>query len=130
MPTTGISLLDNRFTANYRKLIAPLLLQSAVKLISIIVPDRQLHYVNRILREAGVGGMSYYRIEGRSKAKATEFIPKYKIEVVVRDDQVEALINRIGDGVSGDITTGGKIFVVDVTTAVDLLTKKKGEAAI
>jgi nitrogen regulatory protein P-II 1 len=130
MPTTGISLLDNGSTTNYRKLIAPLLLQSAVKLINIIVPDRQLHYVNRILREADVGGMSYYRIEGRSKAKATEFIPKYKIEVVVRDDQVEALINRIGDGIGGDITTGGKIFVIDVTAALDLSTRKKGEAAI
>ena len=101
-----------------------------MKLINIIVPDRQLHHVNRILREADVGGMSYYRIEGRSKAKATEFIPKYKIEVVVRDEQVEELISRIGDGVGGDITTGGKIFVVDVTAAVDLSTRKKGEAAI
>jgi nitrogen regulatory protein P-II 1 len=101
-----------------------------VKLINIIVPDRQLHYVNRILREADVGGMSYYRIEGRSKAKATEFIPKYKIEVVVSDDKVEELITNIVDRIGGDLNTGGKIFVVDVTTAVDLPTKKRGEAAI
>ena len=101
-----------------------------MKLINIIVPDRQLHDVNRILREADVGGMSYHRIEGRSKAKATEFIPKYKIEVVVRDDQVEELISRIVDRVGGDINTGGKIFVADVITAVDLSTKKRGEAAI
>lgn len=101
-----------------------------MKLINIIVPDRQLHYVNRILREADVGGMSYYRIEGRSKAKATEFIPKYKIEVVVSDDKVEELITNIVDRIGGDLNTGGKIFVVDVTTAVDLPTKKRGEAAI
>ncbi len=101
-----------------------------MKLIEIIIPDRQVHDINRILREADVGGMSYYRIEGRSKAKATEFIPKYKIEVVVRDDQVEELISRIVDKVGGDLNTGGKIFVVDVTTAVDLSTKKRGEAAI
>ena len=101
-----------------------------MKLIEIIIPDTQLHYVNRILREVDVGGMSYHRIEGRSKANATEFIPKYKIEVVVRDDQVEELISKIVDRVGGDINTGGKIFVVDVTTAVDLSTKKRGEAAI
>lgn len=101
-----------------------------MKKIEIIISDRWLQDVNKILTEANVGGMSYHRIEGRSRAKVTEFIPKFKIEVVVRDEQVEGLINKLLGRIGGEISTSGKIFVVDVPTAVDLASKKTGEDAI
>jgi nitrogen regulatory protein PII len=57
---------------------------------------------------ANTGGMSYYRIEGRGKIKAEavavgkgtmhyrpEFIPRIKIEVAVKDAQVEGLVETI-----------------------------------
>ena len=114
-----------------------------MKRIELIIPDRKLQDVNNVFKEANVGGMSYYRIEGRGKTKAQpitvgrgtihytpEFISRLKVEVVVRDVQVEELITKLVDKVGGDITTGGKIFVVDVPIAVDLATRKKGEAVI
>jgi nitrogen regulatory protein P-II 1 len=57
-----------------------------------------------------------------------EYIPRTKIEVVVKDDQVEELISKITDTLGKDL--GGKIFVVDVPIAVDIRTKKRGDAAI
>jgi len=112
-----------------------------MKKIEVIIPDRKLPDVISILKEAKVGGISYYRIEGRGQARPItvgrgtsdylpEFIPRLKVEAVVRDEQVEGLITKIVDRVGGDISTGGKIFVVDVPAAVDLATKKRGEAAI
>ena len=112
-----------------------------MKRIEIIIPDRKLPAVNNILKEANVGGISYHRIEGRGKARpitvgrgtsdyVPEFIPRLQVEVVVRDEQVEGLISKIVDRVGGDISTGGKIFVVDVPVVVDLATKKRNEAAI
>jgi len=57
-----------------------------------------------------------------------EFIPRLKVEVVIKDEQVEdlvkAFVNKIGDKI------GGKIFVIDVPVAVDLTTKKVEESAI
>ena len=58
-----------------------------------------------------------------------EFIPRVKVEVIVRDDQVEGLINELTGKLGGDVR-GGKIFVTDVQIAVDLFSKQRGESAI
>jgi nitrogen regulatory protein PII len=50
------------------------------------------------------------------------------VEVVVKDEQVEGLLKAFTDKIGDNI--GGKIFVVDVPTAVDLTTKKTGDNAI
>jgi nitrogen regulatory protein P-II 1 len=113
-----------------------------MKKIEIIVPDRLFNDVNRIVKDTHVGGMTFRRVEGRGKVKAKpvaidrgtrqftpEFVPRMRIEVVVRDDQVDSIVNKIaGELANPDI--GGKIFVVDVSTAVDLGTKERGEKAL
>jgi nitrogen regulatory protein PII len=50
------------------------------------------------------------------------------VEVVVKDEQVEDLVKTFVDKIGDNI--GGKIFVIDIPTAVDLTTKKTGEDAI
>jgi nitrogen regulatory protein P-II 1 len=112
-----------------------------MKKLEIIIPNRRLQDVSEILKDANTGGMSYYRIEGRGRVKAEavavgrgtmhykpEFIPRLKVEVVVKDEQVEGLLKAFTDKIGDNI--GGKIFVVDVPTAVDLTTKKTGDNAI
>jgi nitrogen regulatory protein P-II 1 len=56
-----------------------------------------------------------------------KYIPRTKVEVVVKDHQVEELISKI-DKLGSEL--GGKIFVIDVQVAVDIRTKKRGEDAI
>jgi nitrogen regulatory protein P-II 1 len=86
-----------------------------------------------VIRDANTGGMSYYRIEGRAGIKAEsasfergaknytpEFIPRIKVEVVVKDEQVEELVNNLLDKLGDEL--GGKIFILDVHTAIDLNT--------
>jgi nitrogen regulatory protein P-II 1 len=112
-----------------------------MKKLEIIIPNRRLQDVSEILKDANTGGMSYYRIEGRGRVKAEavavgrgtmhykpEFIPRLKVEVVVKDEQVEGLLKAFTDKIGDNI--GGKIFVVDVPTAVYLTTKKTGDNAI
>jgi nitrogen regulatory protein P-II 1 len=116
-------------------------LSIAVKKMEIIIPDRRLHDVSEILKDANTGGMSCYRIEGRGKIKAEavsigrgtmrykpEFIPRTKVEVVVKDEQVEALIKTLREKLGDNI--GGKIFVTDVAMVVDLTTGNREESAI
>lgn len=113
-----------------------------MKKIEIIVPDRLFNDVNRIVKDVEIGGMTYYRVEGRGKIKAKpvaidrgtrhytpEFVPRMKIEVVVMEDQVDGIVDKIVDKLANpDI--GGKIFVVDVARAIDLATKEHGENAL
>jgi nitrogen regulatory protein P-II 1 len=112
-----------------------------MKKMEIIIPDRRLNDVSDILKNANTGGMSHYRIQGRGKVKAEpveiargtgkytpEFIPRTKVEVVIRDDQVETLIERLAEKLGDSL--GGKIFVTDVNVAVDLSTRNRGESAI
>jgi nitrogen regulatory protein P-II 1 len=113
-----------------------------MKEIQIFVPDQALKDVNDILKELKVGGMSHYRVHGRGSLKSEEvavglgtmrytpeYNPRTKIEVVVRDDQVDSIIYKIADKLrAGDIV--GKIFVLDVPIALDIRTNKTGESAL
>jgi nitrogen regulatory protein P-II 1 len=112
-----------------------------MKRIEIIIPNRELKEVHLILQGLNKGGMSYYKVEGSGRIKAERitlhtgatqtqptYIPRTKVEVVVKDHQVEELISKITDRLTGEL--GGKIFVVDVPIAVDIRTKKRGDDVI
>ena len=113
-----------------------------MKKFEIIISHRRLGDVGEILKSANTGGMSHYKVEGRGKVKAEavsvgrgtmkytpEYRPRTKVEVIIRDDQVESLINKLVERLGGD-DLGGKVFVTDVSVAVDLSTNKRGESAI
>jgi nitrogen regulatory protein P-II 1 len=113
----------------------------AMKKIEIIIPHRRLNEVSEILKSANTGGMTHYRVAGRGITKAEavavgrgttrytpEFIPRTKVEVIIKDDQVEDLINRLVERF--DDTLGGKLFITDVPIVVDLSTNTRGESAI
>lgn len=81
-------------------------------------------------------------MEGRAKIKAkplvidigtihfiSEFIPRIRMEVVVKDDQVEDIVSKIADELENP-AIDGKFFVVDVATAVDFAAKEQGEKAL
>jgi nitrogen regulatory protein P-II 1 len=111
-----------------------------MKQIQIMIPDRALKDVDEILREAQVGGMTY-RVEGRGTTKAQEvavgrgtmkytpeYIPRTKVEVVVKDDQIDYLLNILDKLRANEIS--GKIFVLEVSITFDISTGEKGESAI
>jgi nitrogen regulatory protein P-II 1 len=113
-----------------------------MKQIEIIIPNGRLTDVHSVLKSLDVGGMSHYGIEGTGKIKVDpvvatthprqappEYIPRQKVEEVVKDEQVEQLISRLRERLSYD-PQGGKIFVTDVPIAVDIASNKRGEDAI
>jgi nitrogen regulatory protein P-II 1 len=101
-----------------------------MKKIEIIVPDRLFNDVNRIVKDTHAGGMTFYKVEGRGKIKAKPVaIARIKMEVVVNDDQVDGIVNKIANELANP-AVGGKIFVVDVARAIDLATKERDEKAL
>ncbi len=113
-----------------------------MKKIEIVVPDRLFNDVNRIIKDTHGGGMTFFRVEGRGKIKpkpvaigrgtrqyTPEFIPRIKMEVVVKDDQVDGIVSKVVDELANP-AIGGKIFVSDLDTVIDLATKERGEKAL
>ncbi|HEY7082918.1 MAG TPA: P-II family nitrogen regulator [Nitrososphaeraceae archaeon] len=114
-----------------------------LKKLEIIIPHRWLSEIDEVLKGMQIGGMSAVQIEGRGKVKplpvavergtrtaTPEFIPRTKVEVIVKDDMVEEITQKILDRFGGDPNLGGKIFISDVVGAIDFVTKEKDEQAI
>lgn len=110
------------------------------KIEAIIKPFR-LDEVKDALDEAGVLGMTISEVKGigRQKGKAelyrgaeyvVDFIPKVKLEVVVRDDMVERVVDAIAGAARSGRIGDGKIFVIKVEDAVRIRTGERGDDAL
>lgn len=110
------------------------------KLEAVIRPEK-LDDVKQALETAGYPGLMLTRIEGHGKQKGlmqqfrgrqykVDMLPKYKIEVVCRDDECmklsEAIIAAARTGEVGD----GKIFTSDISDVIRIRTGESGEVAI
>jgi nitrogen regulatory protein P-II 1 len=110
------------------------------KIEAYIRPER-IEDVKEVMDTLHLNGLSISQVMGCGNQKGwkefvrgTEidynFLPKIKIEMVVMDDQVEAVV----DGIIEKVYTGefgdGKIFISDVKDAIRIRTKERGDAAI
>ncbi|MBL8470976.1 MAG: P-II family nitrogen regulator [Rhodocyclaceae bacterium] len=109
--------------------------------IEAIVKPFKLDEVREALSELGVTGLTVTEVKGFGRQKGhtelyrgaeyvVDFLPKIKVEVVVADTAVEAILDAIirvaRTGKIGD----GKIFVMPVTQVVRIRTGEVNEAAI
>ena len=112
-----------------------------MKKIEAIIKPFKLDEVRDRLREAGVSGMTVYEGKGfgrtggksevyRGSAYVVDFVPKVKIEVVLKDslvaEVVEAITTAARTGKIGD----GKIFVFDLEQVVRIRTGETGAEAL
>ena len=112
-----------------------------MKKIEAIIKPFKLDDVKDRLREIGVQGMTVYEVKGfgrtggkkevyRGSAYVVDFVPKVRVEIVVKDDivrdVVEAILAVARTGRIGD----GKIFVTPVEEAIRIRTGERGEDAL
>jgi nitrogen regulatory protein P-II 1 len=112
-----------------------------MKRIEAIIKPYKLDEVKSRLREIGVSGMTVSEVKGfgrtggrtevyRGSAYVVDFVPKMKVEVVIKDslvhDVVEAITSAARTGKIGD----GKIFVTNIDEAVRIRTGERGEDAV
>lgn len=112
-----------------------------MKMIMAIIKPFKLDDVREALTGLGVEGMTVTEVKGYGRQKGqTEiyrgaeyeihFLPKVKIEVAIAADLVERAVEAIktaaGTGKIGD----GKIFVVDLSTAVRIRTGETDDLAL
>jgi nitrogen regulatory protein P-II 1 len=113
-----------------------------MKRIDAVIPAERLSTVNDALRKAGVGGVTVFDSKGRgqvpiqprSAGRGGVFTPEFNtncaIMVVVKDNDVDKVIQAILQGASTGLTGEGKVFVSSIDDAVDIGSKRKGEQAL
>ena len=112
-----------------------------MKRIEAFVRVNRLDAVKDALEAAGVRGLSCEGVRGygrqmgrtdlyRGSTYAVNLLPKMRIEVVVRDEDLEAAIDAIVESARTGEVGDGKIFVTEVLDAIRVRTGERGDSAL
>ena len=112
-----------------------------MKKVEAIIRPFKLEDVKLALVNAGIIGMTVSEVRGFGRQKGqveryrgseftVEFLQKLKVEVVVADENIEAVLTAIGDAAKTGEIGDGKIFVSPIESVVRIRTGDVDEAAI
>lgn len=112
-----------------------------MKKIEAIIKPFTIDPVKQELQAAGISGLTVYEVKGFGRQKGhtemyrgseyvVDFLPKLKLELVVKDDQLQpaldAIMLKAHTGKIGD----GKIFVSELADVIRIRTREHGEDAV
>jgi nitrogen regulatory protein P-II 1 len=112
-----------------------------MKKIEAIIKPFKIEEVKDALAEAGINGMTVSEVKGygrqaghtelyRGAEYVVDFIPKIKIEVVVKAQDVDVVVEKIVNAARTGKIGDGKIFVTDVDRVIRIRTGEEDEEAI
>ena len=112
-----------------------------MKRITAIIKPFKLDEVREALAEVGLTGLTVTEVKGFGRQKGhtelyrgaeyvVDFLPKVKVEVVVKDDEVERSIDAILKAAKTGKIGDGKIFVTAVEQVIRIRTGEQDEAAV
>ncbi len=111
-----------------------------MKKIEAVIKPHKLEDVRKALGDH-ISGMSVTEIKGfgrqrghsevyRGNEYKVDFVPKIRIDIVCKDEDVERLIGILMDNARTGKIGDGKIFVYDVDQAIRVRTGERGEEVI
>ena len=112
-----------------------------MKKIEAIVKPFKVEDVKEALASVGVDGMTVSEVKGFGRQKGhteiyrgseytVDFLPKVKIEVVLREDLVQRAIETVQKAAKTGKIGDGKIFILPIEEAVRIRTEERGEKAV
>lgn len=112
-----------------------------MKKIEAIIRPEKLDVVRGALDEKGFPGMTVSEVKGRGRQKGVtlqwragdyrvEFLPKVKLEIIVADEDAEAVIETICEVAKTGKIGDGKIFVYPVEDVIRVRTRERGKNAV
>ena len=112
-----------------------------MKKLEAIIKPFKLEEVKSALAELGIQGLTVSEVKGFGRQKghteiyrgseyAVDFLPKIKIEVVLADAQVTAVVEAIVKAAKTGKIGDGKIFVSSVESVIRIRTGETGEQAV
>ena len=112
-----------------------------MKFIVAIIKPHKLDEVRDALASVGIEGMTASEVKGYGRQKGqteiyrgaeyqVNFVPKVKIEVAVDDSVADQVVEAIRVAANTDNIGDGKIFVLELASAVRVRTGETGAAAL
>ncbi|MCU1298001.1 MAG: nitrogen regulatory protein [Acidobacteriaceae bacterium] len=109
--------------------------------IEAIIQPSKFESVKEVLTELGVQGMTILDVRGHGRQKghtevyrgreySVDLLPKVKIELVLPDDQVDAVVAAIIKTASTGKIGDGKIFLSKIDHAIRIRNQEVGAAAL
>ena len=112
-----------------------------MKLVTAIIKPFKLDDVRAALSEIGISGMTVTEVKGfgrqrghtelyRGAEYVVDFVPKTRIEVAVRDDLAERVVEAIVSAAKTGKVGDGKIFVTSIERVLRIRTGEADESAL
>ena len=112
-----------------------------MKLVTAIVKPFKVDDVKTALKQSGVVGMTVSEVRGfgrqgghtetyRGTEYQVDFLPKVKIEAVVDDADVSAVVDAIVGSAQTDKIGDGKVWVTPVESLIRIRTGETGAEAV
>ncbi|MFB3785966.1 MAG: P-II family nitrogen regulator [bacterium] len=109
--------------------------------IEAIIRPHKLEDLRAALEEIGITGMTVSEVRGfgrqkghhelyRGREYSVNFLPKIKVEIAVKSDLTEKVIDTIRTTVNTGQVGDGKIFVFAMTDAVRIRTGERADEAL
>ena len=112
-----------------------------MKLVTAVVKPFKLDDVREALSDIGMQGITVTEVKGFGRQKGhtemyrgaeyvVDFLPKVKIEVATTDDQVDQVIDAISKAANTGKIGDGKIFIMNLESAIRIRTGETGSEAL
>ena len=112
-----------------------------MKLVTAVINPFKLDEVRDALTSIGVDGLTVTEVKGygrqrghteiyRGAKHAVSFLPKIKIEVAIKEDMVEQVVENIITAAKTGKIGDGKIFVYDLSNVIRIRTGESDANAL
>jgi nitrogen regulatory protein P-II 1 len=110
------------------------------RILAVLRPNK-LKVVKEALNDIGHPSMTISEVKGRGRQKGVteiyrgreyqiDLLPKLEINIVVRDDDVDRVVETVAKAARTGEIGDGKIFILPVEEVVRIRTGEKGENAL
>jgi nitrogen regulatory protein P-II 2 len=112
-----------------------------MKMITAVIKPSRLDAVLDAVTEAGASGLTVTEVRGYGRQKGrtevyrgaeyeVKLLPKVKLEIAVSNDMTDRVVEALGRAANTGKIGDGKIFVMDLETAIRIRTGETDAAAI
>ena len=109
--------------------------------VEAIIKPFKLDEVKEALHGIGIQGMTVTEVKGFGRQKGhtelyrgaeyvVDFLPKIKVEIAVKDEMVDKVVQAIVQAANTGRIGDGKIFVMPVEEAIRIRTGERGPDAV
>ena len=112
-----------------------------MKRIIAVIREERFELVKTALLTAGCEGMNVTEVKGRGSQKGIresyrgssyciDLIPKTRIEIIVKDEGVDLIVDAIKKGAYTGNIGDGKIFIYPIDNVIRIRTGEEGDNAV